>query len=115
VRHHGAVICAAISPYRVTRAECRAMVGSEHFVEVYVDTPLAVCEQRDPKGMYARARRGEIKDFTGIDDPYEVPENPEVIVTTTDFTPEANAQKIIEHLIGCGFLSGTRNGDRATV
>jgi sulfate adenylyltransferase len=115
VRHHGVVICAAISPYHVTRAECRAMVGSEHFVEVYVDTPLSVCEQRDPKGMYARARRGEIKDFTGIDDPYEVPENPEVILTTTDFTPEANAQRIIDHLTVCGFLFGTRNGDRAMV
>ena len=113
-RHHGAVIGAAISPYRATRAECRAMVGTEHFVEVYVDTPIEVCERRDPKGMYARARRGEIKEFTGIDDPYEVPENPELTLTTTDVTPEANAEKIIQYLIGRGFLAVARNGDRAT-
>lgn len=113
VRHRGAAICAAISPYRATRAECRAMVGSEHFVEVFVDTPLEVCEQRDPKGMYARARRGEIKEFTGIDDPYEAPENPELRLTTVDFTPEANAEKIIQHLMAHGFLAGARNGDRA--
>jgi sulfate adenylyltransferase len=106
VRHHGAVICAAISPYRTTRAECRAMVGSEHFVEVFVDTPLEVCEQRDPKGMYARARRGEIKEFTGIDDPYETPENPELTLTTVDTTPESNAEKIVQVLLARGFLAG---------
>ena len=111
VRHHGAVICAAISPYRATRAACRAMVGSENFVEVFVDTPLEVCERRDPKGMYARARRGEIKEFTGIDDPYESPENPELTLTTTDATPEANAEKIIRVLVSRGFLGDPENGD----
>jgi sulfate adenylyltransferase len=110
-RHHGAVICAAISPYRATRAACRAMVGSENFVEVFVDTPLEVCERRDPKGMYARARRGEIKEFTGIDDPYESPENAELTLTTTDSTPEANAEKIIRYLVSRGFLGDTGNGD----
>jgi sulfate adenylyltransferase len=73
VRHHRAVICAAVSPYRASRNECRTMVGKDHFIEVFVDTPLEVCEQRDTKGMYAKARRGEIKGFTGIDDPYEEP------------------------------------------
>jgi sulfate adenylyltransferase len=114
VRHHGAVICAAISPYRATRAECRAMVGTEHFVEVFVDTPLEVCEQRDPKGMYARARRGEIKEFTGIDDPYEAPDNPELRLTTTDVSPAENAEKVIQYLLTQSFVAGSRNGARAT-
>jgi len=78
VRHGGVVICAAVSPYRATRNDVRNMVGKSHFVEVFVDTPISVCEQRDVKGMYAKARRGEIKGFTGIDDPYEAPLQPEV-------------------------------------
>ena len=73
VRHGGAVVCAALSPYRSTRNEVRSMVGVDRFVEVFVDTPLEECERRDTKGLYARARRGEIKNFTGIDDPYEPP------------------------------------------
>ncbi len=82
VRHGGTAICAAISPYRAIRNEVRGMVGTEHFVEVFVDTPIEVCEQRDYKGMYAKARRGEIKGFTGIDDPYESPEHPEITLDT---------------------------------
>ena len=78
VRHQGVVICAAVSPYRATRNECRAAVGPDQFIEVFVDTPLEICEQRDTKGMYAKARRGEIHGFTGIDDPYEPPSNPEL-------------------------------------
>ncbi|MBN1873149.1 MAG: bifunctional sulfate adenylyltransferase/adenylylsulfate kinase [Anaerolineae bacterium] len=104
VRHHGTVLCAAISPYRATRNEARKMVGEEHFVEVFVDTPIEICEQRDIKGLYARARRGEIKGFTGIDDPYEEPVNPEVIVQTVGNTPEGNARKIIEYLEERGFI-----------
>ncbi len=104
VRHHGVAICAAVSPYRATRNECRAMVGTDRFIEVYVDTPLEVCEQRDTKGMYAKARRGEIKGFTGIDDPYESPEHPEIHVTTTDCAPEVNARRIIQYLLDKGFL-----------
>ena len=73
VRHGGLAICAAVSPYRATRDAVRAMVGSDNFIEIFVDTALEVCEDRDIKGMYAKARRGEIKDFTGIDDPYEPP------------------------------------------
>ncbi len=103
VRHHGVVICAAVSPYRATRTEVRSMVGEEGFVEVFVDTPLEVCEQRDIKGMYAKARRGEIKGFTGIDDPYEEPLNPEVRLGTGG-SAEDNARKILEYLIGKGFL-----------
>jgi sulfate adenylyltransferase len=103
-RHHGTVVCAAISPYRQARNEARKMVGDEYFVEVFVDTPIEVCEQRDIKGMYARARRGEIKGFTGIDDPYEEPLNPEIILTTTDHTPVENARRIIAYLEQRGFI-----------
>jgi len=109
-RHGGTTICAAISPYRAIRNEVRAMVGSDHFVEVFVDTPLEVCEQRDYKGMYAKARRGEIKGFTGIDDPYEAPEHPEITLDTVNFTPEENARKIIDYLARQGLLRLNGNG-----
>lgn len=104
VRHGGVVICAAVSPYRATRNDVRNMVGSDNFVEVFVDTPLEECERRDIKGMYAKARRGEIKDFTGIDDPYEVPEHPEIVIKTTGQSPEQNARRIIQYLAEHGFV-----------
>jgi sulfate adenylyltransferase len=110
VRHNGAVICAAVSPYEATRNECRAMIGDDRFVLVYVDTPLDVCERRDTKGMYARARRGEIQGFTGIDDPYERPVNPEMILTTTECMPEDNARTVIAHLVKLGFLAEEADG-----
>ena len=97
-RHNGTVICAAISPYRNTRNEARKMSGDGRFVEIYVNTPLEVCEQRDIKGLYAMARRGEIKGFTGIDDPYEEPLNPEITLNTVDNTPEELARQIISYL-----------------
>ena len=71
---------------------------------MFVDTPIEVCEQRDDKGMYAKARRGEIKGFTGIDDPYEAPEHPEITLDTVSCTPEENARKIIEYLLKQGLL-----------
>jgi adenylylsulfate kinase-like enzyme len=74
------VIVAFISPCRRQRAAARALFAPGDFVEIFIDTPLAVCEQRDPKGMYARARRGELKDFTGVDAPYEAPSAPEIRV-----------------------------------
>jgi sulfate adenylyltransferase len=86
VRHGGVVVCAAVSPYRATRHDVRNMVGRNHFVEVFVDTPLDVCEQRDTKGMYAKARRGEITGFTGIDDPYEPPVHTEITLDTLSHT-----------------------------
>ncbi|PYM93834.1 MAG: adenylyltransferase [Candidatus Rokuibacteriota bacterium] len=104
VRHGGVAICSAVSPYRVTRDECRRMVGGDHFVEVFVNTPLEVCEQRDTKGMYAQARRGEIRGFTGIDDPYEPPPSPEITLDTVVSTPEANAHRIIAFLAERGFV-----------
>jgi sulfate adenylyltransferase len=106
VRHGGVVICAAVSPYRAIRDEVRGMVDEGHFVEVFVDTPLEVCEERDVKGMYAKARRGEIKGFTGIDDPYENPLNPEITLDTVTYTPESNARRIVAYLTSQGFLRG---------
>jgi sulfate adenylyltransferase len=103
-RHGGTVICAAISPYRATRNDARNMVGPDNFVEVFVDTPLEVCEQRDVNGMYAKARRGEIKGFTGIDDPYEAPEHPEIKLDTVACTPRQNARRIIDYLEHRGFV-----------
>ena len=103
VRHGGTVICAAVSPYRATRNDVRSMVG-EGFFEVFVDTPLEVCEERDVKGMYAKARSGEIKGFTGIDDPYEEPEDPEIRLDTVETAPEQNARKIVSYLIEQGYL-----------
>jgi len=104
VRHHGVVICAAVSPYSATRNECRRMVGENRFIEIFVDTPLEICERRDTKGMYAKARRGEIKGFTGVDDPYEAPPNPEIRLNTTGCLPEDDAGKIIYYLMDRGFL-----------
>ena len=104
VRHGGNVICAAISPYRNARNEARKLVPEGSFMMTYVDTSLEVCEARDVKGLYAMARRGEIKGFTGVDDPYEAPINPEITVTGDEVTPEENALKIIAYLEEQGFL-----------
>jgi sulfate adenylyltransferase len=104
VRYGGVAICAAVSPYRATRNDVRNMVGSNNFIEVFMDTPLEVCEQRDVKGMYAKARRGEIKDFTGIDDPYEVPHHAEMTLGTVERSAEENAQQILAYLIEKGFV-----------
>jgi len=95
-RHGGAVLCAAVSPYRATRNECRALVGGDRFVEVFVDTPLEVCESRDAKGMYRQAREGKIKNFTGVDDPYEEPLNAEIVLDTVARTAEQNAEQVLE-------------------
>ena len=103
-RQGGSVICAAISPYRATRNEVRKMVGEDHFIEVFVDTPIEVCEQRDVKGLYARARRGQITGFTGVDDPYEAPIKPEITLNTVENDPFTNARKIVEFLEESGFL-----------
>ena len=87
MEHHGiTVVCALISPYAEARQYVRSLC--RRFVEIYVATPLAECERRDPKGLYARARQGEITHFTGIDDPYEPPPNPELVVNTTVMSVE---------------------------
>ena len=104
VRHQGTVICAAVSPYRATRNDVRNTVGAERFIEVFVDTPLEECERRDVKGMYLKARRGEIKNFTGIDDPYEAPIQPELAIETVNNSAEDNARLIVDYLKQRGFL-----------
>jgi sulfate adenylyltransferase len=104
----GAVVCAAISPYRATRNEARKMVG-ENFVTVYMDTPIEVCEERDVKGLYARARQavqdGKQPGFTGVDDPYEPPIDPEITLKGYGATPEENARIIVEYLENQGYLN----------
>lgn len=106
-RHGGSVICAAISPYRAAREEARKFVG-ENFIEVFMDTPVEVCEQRDVKGLYAKARQaladGKPMGFTGIDDPYEAPVNPEITLQGYGSTPEENAHKVIAYLQEKGYL-----------
>lgn len=95
-------ITAAISPYRNIRDEARSM--SDNFVEVYAKCPLEVVEKRDVKGLYKKARRGEIPQFTGISDPYEEPLSPEIIVETNNGTPEASAKKILDWLKENSFI-----------
>ena len=103
VRHDGVVLGAAVSPYRSTRDQVRSMFAAGNFVEVFVSTPSDVCEKRDVKGLYAKARRGEITGFTGIDDPYEPPMNPEITIDTLGFSAEQSASLIMEYLEDNGF------------
>jgi sulfate adenylyltransferase len=104
VRHGGIAITATISPYRSTRNDIRNMMGEGHFIEVFMDTPLEICEQRDVKGLYIKARRGEIENFTGIDDPYEPPLRPEIRLNAVEYSPEENARQILDYLRESGFV-----------
>ncbi len=97
-------ITAFISPYRSDRDSVRAVNQPGDFIEVYVECDLATCEERDPKGLYAKARRGEIAEFTGISAPYEVPEQPELVVRTDRHSPEQCIAQLIEHLDLNGYL-----------
>ena len=101
------VLVSFISPFRSEREAARHIVGSERFIEVFVDTPLEVAEQRDRKGLYAKARRGEILNMTGIDSPYEAPETPDIRIDTTDLTPEQAVALVIEQLESRGVLAGS--------
>lgn len=101
-RNGVAVMTAAISPYRAIRDEIRAM--EPNFVEVYITAPLEVCEGRDVKGLYAKARAGEIKGFTGIDDPYEEPLNPEIICYTERESVEESVTKVLTKLEQLGYI-----------
>jgi bifunctional enzyme CysN/CysC len=94
------VITAFISPFRAEREMVRAMLPEGEFVEVFIDTPLEVAESRDVKGLYKKARSGELKNFTGIDSPYEAPSNPEIRIDTTGMTPEQAATLIVDTLLG---------------
>ena len=88
-------LVAFISPFRRERAMARSLVGSNEFVEIFIDTPIAVAESRDLKGLYKKARRGELKNFTGIDSPYEPPENPDIRIDTTLLSAEEAAERIV--------------------
>jgi len=100
---NGAIpIVALISPYRQSRARAREEI--ERFVEIYVNTPLEVCEQRDVKGLYKKARAGEIRDMTGVDDPYEAPENPDLVVDAMHSSPRQSAEFILQGLERLGWI-----------
>ena len=92
------VLVSFISPFRAERRAAREIFEPEEFLEVFVDTSLEECERRDTKGLYAKARRGELKNFTGIDSPYEPPENPEVQISTTTFSPEQATLRLLSKL-----------------
>jgi len=109
-RHGGIAICAPIAPYANTRAKVRAMVEDVgDFVEIYVSTPLATCESRDRKGLYARARMGMIKQFTGVSDPYEIPAQPELEIDTSQLSTEAAVDHILAFLAEHGYMTETRS------
>lgn len=96
------VLVSAISPYREIREEVKGRIRD--FIEVYVNAPLEVCEQRDPKGLYKKARSGEIKKFTGIDDPYEAPLHPDVECRTAEETVEDSIQKVLQQMEASGYI-----------
>lgn len=99
------VSTAFISPFASDRALAKAKLEEGEFIEVFIDTPISVCEQRDPKGLYKKARAGEIKDFTGIDSTYDVPTLPEIHVKTAEQSVEQCAEQIVAYLISKGFIS----------
>jgi sulfate adenylyltransferase len=107
VRHRGVVVCAAVSPYRETRERVRQMMPESSFVEIFIDTPLEECERRDVKGFYAKARAGQLSHFTGVNDPYEAPYQPEMLLYTEHITPKENAQDVMRFLIHEGYLDAT--------
>ena len=114
VRHGGSVVCALVSPYRATRDEVRALIGVDRFIEVFVDTPLEVCERRDVKGLYTKARRGEVIGFTGLDDPYEPPADPEFTLDTVSNAIEVDARLILRALRARGFVEDATGSQPST-
>ncbi|MCF6365368.1 MAG: adenylyl-sulfate kinase [Bacteroidales bacterium] len=88
-----------ISPTKESRNMAKSIIGKENLIEVYVSTPIEVCEQRDTKGLYAKARRGELKNFTGISSPFEIPQHPDIIVNTDELTLEESTKKILTFLL----------------
>jgi bifunctional enzyme CysN/CysC len=98
------VLVSFISPFRSERNIARARLDEGEFIEVFVDTPLALCERRDPKGLYKKARERKIPNFTGIDSPYEAPVNPEIIIRTAETTPEEAAEFILAALKARGYI-----------
>lgn len=98
-----------VSPYSADRDAVRELMGEGDFVEIFIDAPVEICEERDPKGLYKKARTGEISNFSGISDPYEVPEKPEMIIKTADWTAEEAAVLIIEMLEKSGKIQAQQN------
>ena len=98
------VLTAFISPFKSERDFCRHLLEENEFIEVFIDTPIEECEKRDPKGLYQKARQGDIKDFTGIDSPYEAPESPEVTLTYTGQSAEQSAEQLFELLKEKGII-----------
>lgn len=98
------VITAFISPFKGERDYCRNLLEDQEFIEVFIDTPIQECEKRDPKGLYQKARAGDIKDFTGIDSPYEAPQSPEITLEFTGQSAEDSAQQLFDQLKQKGFL-----------
>jgi adenylylsulfate kinase len=98
-------LTAFVSPYRADRDAVRSRLAAGDFVEIFVDAPMEVCESRDPKGLYKKARAGAIKDFTGVDAPYEAPLKPELVLKSADFPPEALADQVLQFLNTTGKLA----------
>jgi bifunctional enzyme CysN/CysC len=107
------VLVSFISPFRSERRMARELLEAGEFVEIFVDTPLEEAEKRDPKGLYRKARRGELKNFTGIDSPYEAPEHAEIAIRTTEMSPEAAAERIINELDKAGIIAYAYNNPLA--
>ena len=104
IRHNGVVICAAVSPYEAIRNQVRSLIGGKKFILVYVNTPRRVCESRDTKGFYAKAKTGVLKHFTGVSDPYEIPKAPTLTVSSAHRSAAVNARKIFRYIIKHGLV-----------
>ncbi len=100
------VLTAFISPFKSDRQIARSLVNYDEFIEVFIDSPISLCEKRDPKGLYKKARAGAIKDFTGIDSPYEKPENPQIHIKTDTQSIQESTEIIIKYLIRFGYIKG---------
>lgn len=103
------VLTAFISPFKSDRQIARSLVGYDEFVEIYIDTPLEICEMRDPKGLYKKARDGGIQNFTGIDSPYEEPKNPQLKIETDRYSIDESVEIIIKYLIKYGYVLNTES------
>jgi len=109
------VLTAFISPFKVNRKVVRDMLKEGEFIEVFIDTPIDVCEKRDPKGLYKKARAGEIKDFTGIDSPYEAPESAEICISNYNISVDDAAHQVIDYLEVRGYLKPQKDGQYAEI
>ncbi|MEW6416524.1 MAG: adenylyl-sulfate kinase [Nitrospirota bacterium] len=104
VKQNDVAVCALASPYESARSHVREMIGNDRFILVYLNTSLEVCEKRDTKGMYEKVRKGEIKGFTGVDDPYEPPRCPDLIIDTSNISPKEALHRILDFLRLKGFI-----------